>query len=620
MVERPRLDRAALTGIEDTALLVHQAALAAAGDGRPAPAGHGPLADALDAVADAVREPPRDSAGWVARLATLKARARAVLNTARTLAGEDPGNTHADVVVWAEALCATVESHTRDLDLPETLVRRLAILARDARAMVGAMDFGFLFDPMRQLFAIGYRVADGSLDSGRYDLLASEARLASFVAIAKGDVPVSHWFRLGRSLTPVELDSVLVSWSGSMFEYLMPTLVMPAPAGSLLEQTSRLVVGRQISYGAERGVPWGVSESGYNARDLEMTYQYSSFGVPGIGLRRGLSEDVVIAPYATGLAAMVDPAAAVQNFRRLAAAGASGAYGFYEALDYTPPRLPDGAAVAVVRAYMAHHQGMVVVAIANVVHDGAMRRRFRTEPFVLATELLLQERTPRDVAVARPRADEVQAVGDVREFVPPVVRHFDSPHGSLPRTQLLSNGRYAVMLTTAGSGYSRWHDLAVTRWREDVTRDSWGTYVFLRDVDSGESWSAGYQPRGGTPDSYEVTFSEDQAEFVRRDGDHAPGDRIAGGRRGGASRLAHESRDEEPGDRGDVVRRGRSGAAGDRCRPPGVFQSECRDRMRSRARDLAGKTPAAVTRRVSGLAGACGGGGRRRGRRAAMGD
>src|SRR5437867_9529149 len=168
---------------------------------------------------------------------------------------------------------------------------------------------------------------------------------------------------------------------------------------------------------------------------------------------------------------------------------------------------------------MAHHQGMVVVAIANVVHDGAMRARFHAEPIVQATELLLQERTPRDVAVARPRADEVQAVGDVREFVPPVVRHFTSPHGSPPRTHLLSNGRYAVMLTAAGSGYSRWRDLAVTRWREDVTRDAWGTYVFLRDVDSGETWSAGYQPRGGAPDSYEVTFSEDRAEIVRRDRD-----------------------------------------------------------------------------------------------------
>jgi cyclic beta-1,2-glucan synthetase len=518
MIERGHLDRSALAGIEDTALLVHLAAVVAVGDARPGPARHGRLADALDAVMAAVREPPRGPAEWASRLATLKAGAQTVLDTARLLVDEDPGNAHMEVLLWAEALGATVESHTRDLDVPETLVRRLTILARNARAMVGAMDFAFLFDPMRKLFAIGYRLTDGTLDPSRYDLLASEARLASFVAIAKGDVPVSHWFRLGRALTPVELDSVLVSWSGSMFEYLMPTLVMPAPEGSLLEQTSRLVVRRQIRYGAEHGVPWGVSESGYNARDLEMTYQYSSFGVPGIGLRRGLSEDVVIAPYATGLAAMIDPTAAAQNFRRLAAAGASGAYGFYEALDYTAPRLPDGASVAVVRAYMAHHQGMVVVAIANVVHDGAMRARFRAEPMVLATELLLQERTPRDVAVARPRADEVQAVGDVREFVPPVVRHFDSPHGSLPRTQLLSNGRYAVMLTTAGSGYSRWRDLAVTRWREDVTRDAWGTYVFLRDVDSGESWSAGYQPRGGAPDSYEVTFSEDRAEIVRRDG------------------------------------------------------------------------------------------------------
>jgi cyclic beta-1,2-glucan synthetase len=517
IIDRPRLDRAALAGIEDAAQLVRLSTLGAAGDGRSRTVTHRRLDEALDAVTAAVQEPPPDSSEWVSRLAALKAHARTVVDVARALVDEDPQGAPRGVLVWAEALGATVDSHVRDLDMPDTLIRRLTILARSAQAMVGAMDFGFLFDPMRKLFAIGYRVTDGTLDPGRYDLLASEARLASFVAIAKGDVPVSHWFRLGRALTPVELDSVLVSWSGSMFEYLMPALVMRAPAGSLLEQTSRLVVGRQITYGAERGVPWGVSESGYNARNLEMTYQYSNFGVPGLGLRRGLSEDVVIAPYATGLAAMIDPTAAVQNFRRLAAAGASGAYGFYEALDYTAPRLPETAAVAVVRAYMAHHQGMMVVAIANAVHDGAMRARFHAEPIVRATELLLQERTPRDVAVARPRADEVQAVGDVREFIPPVERHFTSPHGSLPRTQLLSNGRYAVMLTTAGSGYSRWRDLAITRWREDVTRDAWGTYVFLRDVDSGETWSAGYQPRGGEPDSYEVTFSEDRAEIVRRD-------------------------------------------------------------------------------------------------------
>jgi cyclic beta-1,2-glucan synthetase len=517
MVARPPLERAALAGIEDTAQLVRLADAGPAGDATPRAATRGPLGEALDAITAEVRKPPRDRPEWAARLATLSARAQVVREIARALVADDHEGARTDVLVWAEALCATIESHTRDLDMPEALGRRLTTLARGMRATVEAMDFGFLFDPMRKLFAIGYRVSDGSLDPGRYDLLASEARLASFVAIAKGDVPVSHWFRLGRALTPVGLDSVLVSWSGSMFEYLMPTLVMRAPPGSLLEQTSRLVVRRQIGYGAERGVPWGVSESGYNARDLEMTYQYSSFGVPGLGLRRGLSEDVVVTPYATGLAAMIDPAAAVQNFRRLTAAGASGTYGFYEALDYTAPRLPEGAQVAVVRAYMAHHQGMVVVAIANAVLDGAMGARFHAEPMVQATELLLQERTPRNVAVARPRAEEVQAVGDVREFVPPVVRRFTSPRGSAPRAQLLSNGRYAVMLTTAGSGYSRWRDLAVTRWREDVTRDAWGTYVFLHDVDSRESWSAGYQPCGGEPEGYEVTFSEDRVEIVRRD-------------------------------------------------------------------------------------------------------
>src|SRR5438094_5659548 len=292
---------------------------------------------------------------------------------------------------------------------------------------------------------------------------------------------------------------------------------MRAPAGSLLDQTCRLVVRRQITYGAERGVPWGVSESAYEARDRELTYQYSNFGVPGLGLQRGLGDDIVIAPYATALAAMIDPAAALRNFRRLAEAGASGTYGFYEALDYTASRLPEGTRVAVVRTYMAHHQGMLLVAIANVLHAGAMRTRFHGEPIVQATELLLQERTPRDVAVARPRAEEVTAVADVREFVPPVVRRFTSPHGPV-RTHILSNGRYATMLTAAGSGYSRWGDLAVTRWREDATCDDFGSYVFLRDVRSGDTWSAGFQPTGVEPDEYDVVFHEDRAELARRDG------------------------------------------------------------------------------------------------------
>ncbi|HVB56534.1 MAG TPA: glucoamylase family protein [Candidatus Acidoferrales bacterium] len=396
------------------------------------------------------------------------------------------------------------------------LIRRVTALAQTAQDMFHAMDFSFLFDEMRKLFSIGYRVTDGTLDDACYDLLASEARLTSFIAIAKGDVEAPHWFRLGRALTPVDRGSALVSWSGSMFEYLMPALVMRAPAASLLSDTARLIVRRQIEYGAERRVPWGVSESAYNARDIDLRYQYSAFGVPGLGLKRGLSDDVVIASYASALAAMVDPVAAAQNIARLVEAGGQGLYGLYESLDYTSSRVPEGQKVAVVHAYFAHHQGMTLAALANVLTDGAMCARFHSEPIVKAVELLLQERTPRDVLVTRPRAEEVSAAR-VRDLIPPVSRRFATPHGSTPRTHLLSNGRYAVMVTSASSGYSRWGDIAVTRWREDATRDCWGSYIYLRDVHSNHVWSAGYQPCGTEPSSYEARFFEDRAEIVRRD-------------------------------------------------------------------------------------------------------
>jgi cyclic beta-1,2-glucan synthetase len=380
------------------------------------------------------------------------------------------------------------------------------------------MEFSFLLDPDRKLLSMGYRVAEGNLDPSCYDLLASEARLASFVAIAKGDVPARHWFRLGRAVTPVERGAALISWSGSMFEYLMPSLVMRAPTGSLIEGTSRLIVRRQIDYGARLGLPWGISESAYNARDLEFTYQYSNFGIPGLGLKRGLGENAVVSPYATALAAMVDPRAAARNFARLAETGARGRYGFYEALDYTPIRVPEGEGVAIVRAFMAHHQGMTIVAIADALLDGEMRARFHAEPIVQATELLLQERTPRDVSVARPWAAEVRSGASARDVEPSGGRRFASAHQATPATHLLSNGRYTTMLTTAGSGYSRWGDLTVTRWREDATCDDFGSYIFLRDVRGGEVWSAGFQPSGAEPDDYSVDFNEDRAEFVRHDG------------------------------------------------------------------------------------------------------
>ncbi len=520
LIQRPLFGPEVLGGVRDALQLVLDSVEMAEHAQPTGMATAVQLGEAAATMSVALEDPPTSLPEWVERLDKLETQAEILLDIARTLSNDVEDGTLSEVLTWAEAVQNCVQSHIRDLEtsLPEgatALEHRLSALALLAEGMVRAMDFRFLYDSSRRLFSIGYRVTEGRLDPSSYDLLASEARLASFLAIAKGDVSPRHWFLLGRSLTPVGRGAALVSWSGSMFEYLMPLLVMRQPAHSLLDLTCRLVVGRQIRYGTERKVPWGVSESAYNVRDVQLTYQYSAFGVPGLGLKRGLFEDVVVAPYATALAAMVNPKAALNNFARLEEVGARGVYGFYEALDYTPSRLPDDAEVAVVRAYMAHHQGMTLVALGNVLHDGLTRRRFHAHPLVQAAELLLQERTPRAVAVARPRGEEVREAALVRDLVPATLRRFESPHDITPRTHLLSNGRYTVMVTAAGSGFSRWGDLAVTRWREDTTRDCWGSFLFLRDVETGDVWSAGFQPSGTEADTYEVVYSEDRAKIMQ---------------------------------------------------------------------------------------------------------
>ena len=397
------------------------------------------------------------------------------------------------------------------------LLSRFSRIARTCDQLIEEMNFSFLFNVERKLFTIGYNVAASRADESYYDLLASEARLASFVAIAKGDVPQEHWFRMGRALTKVDGGRALLSWTGTMFEYLMPLLVMRNYPGTLLAETYNTIVERQIEYGRERGVPWGISEAAYNVRDLQLNYQYGPFGVPGLGLKRGLVEDLVVAPYATMLAASVEASAAVSNMHRLAKEGALGPFGFYESIDYTAERLPEGQKAVLIRAFMTHHQGMSLVALTNLLYDDVMERRFHTDPTVQATELLLQERIPIGVPAAHPRAEEVLS-GRVIQTVPGMItRVYESADLDTPRTQFLSNGTYSVMLTTAGSGYSHCAENAVTRWREDVTRDNWGAFIYLRDVRSGMVWSAGYQPIRRRPQAYSVAFSEDKADFRRTD-------------------------------------------------------------------------------------------------------
>jgi cellobiose phosphorylase len=394
-------------------------------------------------------------------------------------------------------------------------IKGLALLS-DALAR---MEYDFLFDEARHLLAIGYNVGERRRDSSYYDLLASEARFSSFVAIAQGQVPQENWFALGRLLTTAGGEPILLSWSGSMFEYLMPLLVMPTYEHTLLDQTCKAAVTRQIEYGKKRDVPWGISECGYNAIDVHLTYQYRAFGVPGLGLKRGLAEDLVIAPYASALALMVSPEEACLNLQRLAAEGLETRYGFYESIDYTPSRLPRGSSSAVVRSFMAHHQGMSLLSLAHLLLDRPMQKRFESDPLFQATLLLLQERIPKATAVYAHTTEisEFHTASSASETPIRVFTRPDTPH---PEVQLLSNGRYHVMITSAGGGYSRWKDLAVTRWREDLTCDNWGTFCYLRDVASREFWSTAFQPTRKRPKHFEAIFSEGRAEFRVRDHDY----------------------------------------------------------------------------------------------------
>ena len=441
---------------------------------------------------------------------------------------------HTDLLPAFEAERASCDRNEQGLSLLQQITALQALVANGSRCAAermlqieqlalqcndfAHMEYGFLYDPAAHLLAIGYNVSERRRDASYYDLLASEARLATFIGIAQGKLPQESWFALGRQLTIAGGDPILLSWSGSMFEYLMPLLVMPTFANTLLDQTYHSAVRRQIDYGTQRGVNWGISESGYHSFDTSLNYQYRAFGVPGLGFKRGLGDDLVIAPYASMMALMVEPEQACSNLQQLAAAGFEGNFGFYEAIDYTPSRLPRGQSYALIRSFMVHHQGMGFLSLAYLLLQQPMQRRFESDPLLQATMSLLHERVPKATAIYSNTTD-LADIRSVSASSPLPMRILHRPDSRTPEVQLLSNGRYHVMVTNAGGSQSRWNDLAITRWREDGTRDNWGAFCYVRDVDSGQYWSTCYQPTLVMPRNYEVIFSEGRAEFRRSDND-----------------------------------------------------------------------------------------------------
>jgi cyclic beta-1,2-glucan synthetase len=415
---------------------------------------------------------------------------------------------------WCERL---VEAFANSQWLAGETLALAERLIQDGRELSESINMRFLYDAERRLFSIGYNVSAGRLDGAYYDLLASEARLGSFVAIARGDVPIEHWFSMSRPCSAIGRRRVLLSWNGSMFEYLMPLLFQRSFGNSLLDQATKEAVTSHIAYGRKHRVPWGISESAYGDLDLNRTYQYKAFGIPELGLRRGLEEALVVAPYATLLAVNAAPRETLQNLKRLASLGLLNDYGYYEAVDYSRQPSREGQHGVIVRSYMAHHQGMGLLSLNNFLHGYPILRRFHADARVRAVEPLLQERIPTVPPLHHISTREgVPSVTSVSEIAPSVSK-FNTPHTTTPKTQLLGNGRYCLMLTNAGGGYSQWGDFEITRWRADRTRDSWGTFYYIHDVDSDRFWSSTYHPVGGKVEPYSVEFALDGAVFRRDD-------------------------------------------------------------------------------------------------------
>lgn len=472
--------------------------------------------DGMRRAVETIKSQPEMASIRTINLAVLSGEIRKLAGAIHTEAASTKSDVLSD---WAKTLEATCEAHVHDAhtdDQTVSALRTKLVELRDrTRQFAFEMNFSFLMRNERKLLSIGYRVEEHQLDESCYDLLASEARLTSLFGIAKGDIPTEHWFRLGRPIVEIGFRGALMSWSGSMFEYLMPPLVMKEPQGGILNQTNKLIIRRQIQYGRSKGIPWGISEAAYNGRDRELTYQYTNFGVPGLGLKRGLGQNTVIAPYATVLAAQFMPSEATSNLRRLRKLGALGRYGYYDAVDFTPQRVPEGTDHAVVYNYMAHHQGMSIVSIANAIFEGRMRDRFHSDPVIEAAELLLQEKAPRDIPVATVRTEVAEHTKDETADHSADTRIVLNPMRALRSTNLMSNGRYSVMVTATGSGYSRWNDMAITRWQPDPTEDRLGTYLFLRDTDTGDWWSATAEPKRATGEQTQTVFCDDKASFIK---------------------------------------------------------------------------------------------------------
>lgn len=427
----------------------------------------------------------------------------------------DSGNLVACLMVTEQ----TCLNYSQSTEVSSVLRANYLKLAKRLKKIVENTDFSFLYNENRELFSIGFNVSTKKIDSSYYDLLASEARIASYVAIALNQVDAKHWFKLGRSLQLTNGKYYLMSWGGTMFEYLLPKLLLNEQPNTLLDQTNNLIVDVQKDYASKHNIPWGISESSFNSFDFNFNYQYKMLGVPALALRRYEDTELVVSPYSTYLALMVDPIGAEKNLYRLEALDSIGKYGFFEAIDFNEyENEKTKVSKTNVQIYTAHHQGMSLVALNNVLNDKLMIARFHAHEKVKSCEDILQESIPRFSNVIEAnqytRSSPLFKSTSVKQER---IRQFKTPNTLYPRGNLYGNGKYSMFITNTGSGYSKYKNTYINRFIADSSFDNTGSYIYIKDIDKNQIWSATYQPTLATPNDYEVKYYSDLALFTRVD-------------------------------------------------------------------------------------------------------
>ena len=409
-----------------------------------------------------------------------------------------------------------INNNSNSTDNGLQIIKKIHLMLEIIDNLINNTNFKFLYSEENRIFSIGFNVEDNSLTPSYYDLLASEARQASLVAIAKKDVPAKHWYNLSRALTILNRYKGLISWSGTAFEYLMPNINIPKFPRSLISESSEFAIMSGREYAKRLNIPWGISEAAFNLRDLNNNYQYKAFGVPWLGLKRGLADEMVVSSYGTILALCDHPIATIDNLKTLEKEGMFDQYGFYESIDYTLNRLKSGEKSAVVKTYMAHHQGLILLSIDNLFNKNIFQKRFMENPEIEAVEILLEERMPENVIITKEQKEKVEKIKNI-DYETYAVREYNKAYDKLNHINVISNEDYSVIIDQKGNGYSKYKDIVINRFKPTDEVEE-GIFFFFKNIKTKRIWTSGQKNYLAPADKYSVFFSPEMSKFVRQDG------------------------------------------------------------------------------------------------------